>query len=72
MADRCRHPFIDPVSGEQVILHMDPDAPGVEHGACPYRAEVFPELDAFFCRHCTWNGRISGVWFVELLTRGST
>lgn len=61
------HPFIDPVSGEACAVHMGKDDPGVEHPRCGYRAEVTPELDAFFCRYCGWNGRLSGAWFVDLL-----
>lgn len=61
------HPFIDPITRREVSVHFG-DAPGVEHPGCVYRAEVMPELDAFFCRYCQWNGRISGAWFMDLLT----
>jgi hypothetical protein len=61
--------FVDVVSGRPVILHVG-DEVGVEHPGCAYRAEVVPELDAFFCRECAWNGRISGAWFMKLLMAG--
>ena len=61
------HPFVDPSSGLEVFLHMGPEDFGVQHGACPYRAEVHPHLDAFYCSHCQWCGRISGAWFMNLL-----
>jgi hypothetical protein len=60
------HPFTDPVSGRECTVHFG-EAPGVEHPDCTFRAEVSPEIDAFYCRHCGWNGRISGAWFMDLL-----
>lgn len=64
------HQFVDHAHDVTVTVHFG-DAPGVEHPGCAYRAEVFPELDAFFCRGCRWNGRISGEWFMQLLTEPS-
>ena len=62
------HPFTDPISGRECVVHLgDGDDVGIEHPDCEYRAEVTPELDCFFCRHCKHNGRISGAWFVDLL-----
>lgn len=65
------YPFTDPVTGGKVTVHFG-DTAGVEHPNCDYRAEVVPDLDAFFCRHCGRNGRISGVWFLELLDQHPT
>lgn len=61
------HPFVNLVTLEKVTLHFG-DAPGVEHPDCAYRAEVVPDLDAYHCRHCGRGGRISGAWFMDLLT----
>jgi hypothetical protein len=64
-------PFTDPVSGQQCTLRIDGtqygDA-GVEHPGCERLADVSPDLDAFYCPGCGWNGRISGAWFMELWT----
>jgi len=60
------YPFTDRGDPTEVTLYMD-EAPGVEHPGCIYRAEVIPELDCFYCRHCGRNGRISGAWFTDLL-----
>lgn len=62
------HPFIDPVSHQPVVLHVSTDitACGVEHPDCDQLADVSPNLDAFYCRCCRWNGRISGAWFADL------
>ncbi len=68
--EKTAYPFTDPVSGRTVTLHMGPEDYGVEHGTCLYRAEVSPHLDAFYCTGCGWNGRISGAWFMDLLTAG--
>lgn len=65
MADRT-YPFDDPISGRTVILHLG-DRQGVEHHGCPDLAEVFPHLDAFYCTTCRWSGKISGVWFTEMV-----
>jgi len=69
MSAATAHPFTDPVSGQEVVLHFG-DAPGVEHPGCGFRAEVSPELDAFYCTHCRRSGRISGAWFMDLLRQG--
>lgn len=68
-----RYPFIDPISGQEVVLVMgDEDSKpydgshGVEHPDCEELADVSPELDAFYCTGCKWNGRISGAWFMDL------
>lgn len=60
------HAFIDPISDRECVLHIGDEA-GIEHPGCQFRAEVYPALDAFFCRECQWNGRISGAWFMDLL-----
>lgn len=61
-----RHEFLDPISGRSVVLSLEREI-GVEHPDCPHLATVHPELDAFFCGYCGWNGRISGAWFMDLL-----
>lgn len=70
--DVTRHPFLDPISGEQVVLvlgggEMQPydGKHGVEHRDCNRLADVSPEFDCFYCRDCGWNGRVSGAWFME-------
>jgi hypothetical protein len=68
------HPFTDVISGKECIVHLaDGDGTdfGIEHPDCEYRAEVFPEIDAFYCTHCKLNGRISAAWFMRLLERWS-
>jgi hypothetical protein len=56
-----------------------PSAPGepkigVEHPgaagepACIVLADISLGLDAFYCRFCGWNGRISGAWVVDVIT----
>lgn len=60
------HPFVDPVRGREVTLHIG-DTPGVEHPDCDVRADVSPQLDCFYCPACGWNGRISGAWFIDLV-----
>ena len=59
-------PFTDPVDGALCAVHFG-DAPGIEHPGCTYRAQVSPELDAYWCTYCYRSGRISGDWFVMLL-----
>lgn len=62
-------PFVDPISGQTVTLHITGsqygDA-GVGHPGCDHLAEVYPDLDAFYCPSCGWNGRITGAWFMDL------
>ena len=58
--------FVDQVSRKRVTAHFG-DNPGIEHPGCQYRAEACPEYDAFFCRHCGMNGRMSGAWFMDML-----
>jgi hypothetical protein len=65
------YPFTDPVSGRGCVVHFGV-APGIEHPDCTFRAQVSPELDAFYCTHCRWKGRISGAWFMDLLTEWET
>lgn len=62
--------FVDRATDREVVLCLD-GAPGVEHPGCAIRADVVAELDAFFCRSCGWNGRISGAWFVDVSTERS-
>lgn len=57
---------MDVANDVNVTLHTD-EPVGVSHPDCDQRADVFPQLDAFFCTKCQWNGRISGAWFLDLL-----
>lgn len=64
-----RHDFTDPIHpSERVVLVIEEtfDATGVEHPECARLAHVSPDLDAFYCQRCHWNGRISGAWFMDL------
>lgn len=64
--------FTDPISGRWVTLVITGDHygdAGVRHPDCPRLADISPELDAFYCPACGWNGRISGVWFYDLWER---
>lgn len=62
-------PFVDLVSGQILTLRITGtrygDA-GVEHPGCDQLADVAPDLDAFYCPRCGWNGRITGAWFMDL------
>ena len=67
-------PFDDLVTGERCVLHMtgmiDPIRPGwtvgVEHLRCDKLADVYPDMDCFYCSACGWNGRVSGVAVLTL------
>ncbi len=64
------HRFIDPIRGVECALALAPEdgaPPGVAHPGCPFPADVSLDLDAFYCTHCRYNGRISGAWVVDLL-----
>ncbi len=65
-----RHPFTDPVSGRECTLITAPGSLSrVKHPGCPALADVSPELDAFYCRSCGWNGRVSGAWALDMAQR---
>ena len=69
--DETRWPFIDPIRQVGVTLVVDRtkrlfDALTVEHPGCDVPADVSADLDAFYCRTCHWNGRIDGMWAIEL------
>lgn len=68
-----RYPFIDPVVHREVTLVVNSDitASGVEHPDCDRLADVSPEMDAFYCTQCSWNGRISGAWFVDMFHKAN-
>jgi hypothetical protein len=65
------HAFTDPITNREVTLIVgeEMDATGVRHPGCPALAHVSPDLDAFYCAACRWNGRISGAWFMDLWAR---
>jgi hypothetical protein len=60
------HAFTDPVSRQPCTLHVQAGWMGVEHPSCDHLADVALSIDAFFCRVCTHNGRISGSWASDL------
>jgi hypothetical protein len=62
--------FVDPISGRQCFLATDPLL-GVAHPNCPELADVTVELDAFYCRACGWNGRVSGAWVMDVVRERS-
>lgn len=65
--------FTDPVSGRRVTLWVEsgneymPVVAGVRHGDCSELATVHPELDAFYCDTCRWNGRVAGAWVHDVI-----
>ena len=62
-----RRPFTDLVSGQECTLILEPgQMPRVEHPDCVVPAEVAVDLDAFYCRFCQWNGRVSGAWVMAM------
>lgn len=65
--------FRDGVSGREMTLVLGPEPlrpydgkHGVRHPDCDHLADVSPDLDAFYCSECKWNGRISGAWFMDM------
>lgn len=66
--------FVDPIAAfDRVSLVLVGDAPsivdgtiGVRHGVCPELADVSLGLDAFYCRTCRRNGRVSGAWVADM------
>lgn len=68
-----RHQFTEPVSGWPCTLVNDPargwwdGGVGVAHtDYCDRLADVMPDLDAFYCPGCSFNGRISGAWVLDV------
>ena len=69
--------FVDPISRKTCRLVVPTDGRvypnrgepkiGIEHNNCPELADLSIELDAFYCRACQWNGRISGAWAVDVI-----
>jgi len=59
-------PFTDLVTSRTCWLETYAGRPVVKHPGCPVRAEVSVELDAFYCRFCQWNGRVSGAWVLDV------
>lgn len=80
-----RYPFRDVVNTcpdpfRQVTLIVQSDTVGVEHQRlddlsnvvpCDDLADVSFALDAFFCRTCGRNGRISGAWALDRAEEGA-
>lgn len=58
--------FTDP-AGTIRELHIGAETAGVRHDDCDQLAEVSPELDVAYCAACSWQCRISGAWYTELL-----
>ena len=67
-----RHRFVDSISGESCSIVHNPSlgwwngGMGVEHPRCLQLADLSPDLDAFYCTACQWNGRVSGAWAIEI------
>jgi hypothetical protein len=64
--------FIDQASGRACVLRVETNGADwptgkVLHGECETLADVVPEQDAFYCPTCSYSGRISGEWYVQLL-----
>lgn len=71
--DAAQFPFTDPITGRDVtlvIMGADPSfwdgTIGVKHPGCDALAIVSPDIDAFFCTTCYWNGRVTGAWAVDM------
>lgn len=63
MPPAYHYPFTELVSGTRCVLIIRPDKRlVVRHPNCLEMAAVIPELDAFYCLECHYNGRISGAW----------
>ena len=54
------HGFTDPVTGAACALFLNPL--GVQHPRCGQLADVYLDLDAFYCPACGHNGRVDGAW----------
>ena len=75
--DEIRAAFTDLVHGAECALVIPPGGSvyprpgepraGVAHPGCPELADLAIELDAFYCRLCRWNGRVSGAWCLDLI-----
>lgn len=65
-----RHAFHDPLSNTQrtLVVTDRPETTGVEHPDCAELAQVASTFDAAFCATCRWQCRISGAWFVDVVT----
>jgi hypothetical protein len=72
-------PFTDPVTGRECVLCIPPGGrvyplpgqpkTGVRHPGCDHLADLSVSLDAFWCRACLWNGRVSGAWAIEMIRK---
>lgn len=71
MSGEASAAFTDLVTGRECVLVLHPGRlPQVRHPGCIFPADVAVGLDAFYCRSCRWNGRVSGAW-VRDMTMGS-
>lgn len=65
--------FLDPVNdGAEctlVIPLTSAKRAAVAHPHCTKLADLSADLDAFFCRSCHQNGRISGAWATDMIER---
>lgn len=63
--------FTDLVSGQECkLLFTLEDGAGiasVRHPGCEEIADLSIELDAFYCRECKYNGRVSGAWCADVM-----
>lgn len=74
MVSRRSVVFVDPISDEECALYVQGPNPsffdgksGVAHPRCNHLADVSADLDAFYCKACGRNGRISGGWAIDVL-----
>ena len=67
--EAVEHQFNDAISGrscELVIpLGSRYQPSGIRHPGCIALADLSMELDAFYCRSCGMNGRVSGAWCAD-------
>lgn len=70
LAMHCR--FTEPVHDVNCILVIPVTASRmvtVLHPHCSNGADISPDLDAFFCPDCGYNGRISGKFVYDMTRR---
>lgn len=64
--------FTDRISGQLCILVIPfGGQAGIEHPDCRRLADLSQELDAFYCQACKMNGRVSGAWCADLISRAT-
>jgi hypothetical protein len=63
--------FTDPTTGQTHVITDDPNGPriplGVQHPECDKLADIYPDINGFWCRHCGHVGQINGDWITSLV-----